>query len=95
MILKYLFILGIFALLALPPFFWRRLAYENQAEAFRQRAKQREREQALYILGLSDNASNDDIRTAHKVLMKKAHPDLGGSKDWAAKVNAAKDALLK
>ncbi len=52
------------------------------------------REDALEILGLEDDATEDDIKTAYKKLMKKVHPDQEGS-DWmAAKLNQAKDILL-
>ena len=52
------------------------------------------REVALSILGLGPDASAADIKAAHKALMKKLHPDQGGS-DWlAARINAAKDYLL-
>jgi hypothetical protein len=51
------------------------------------------REEAYAVLGLKSNASKDDIRSAHRRLMKQYHPDHGGSDYLASKINQAKETL--
>jgi hypothetical protein len=52
-------------------------------------------EEAYLVLGLSHGATREDVQAAHRNLMKRFHPDQGGSTYIAAKVNEAKDVLLK
>jgi hypothetical protein len=52
-------------------------------------------EEAYAVLGLRRGASAEEIKAAHRELMKGVHPDHGGSSYLAAKINEARDRLLK
>src|SRR5471030_867649 len=52
------------------------------------------RDEALSVLGLAEGATADEIRAAHRRLIQRVHPDVGGSADLAARINRAKDILL-
>jgi hypothetical protein len=53
------------------------------------------RREAYEVLGLAEDATAADIIRAHRTLMKKFHPDHGGSTALAARVNQAKDVLMQ
>lgn len=52
------------------------------------------RREAFQILGIREGSTKEQIRDAHRRLMRLNHPDNGGSTFIATKVNEAKDFLL-
>jgi DnaJ homolog subfamily C member 19 len=51
-------------------------------------------EDARRLLGVTEGATLQEIREAHRRLIAKVHPDVGGSAELAHRVNAARDALV-
>lgn len=51
--------------------------------------------EARATLGVSSDASADDIKAAYARLIQRVHPDRGGAAGLAAHLNLARDVLLK
>lgn len=50
--------------------------------------------EAAEILGVAPDASDEEIKAAHRDLMARNHPDKGGSPWFARQLNEARDVLL-
>ena len=56
--------------------------------------KKMDRDEAFEILGLDKKATKDEIIERYNKLIKKNHPDLGGSEWITKRINKARDILL-
>jgi hypothetical protein len=74
---------------------WREHAQDDAAAPRAAASGKMTEEEAYQILGLQPGASADAIAKAHRALMKKFHPDQGGTTYLAARINEAKDLLLR
>jgi curved DNA-binding protein CbpA len=53
------------------------------------------RDEACRVLNVPADASPAEIRAAHRRLVARVHPDVGGSADLTRQVNVARDTLLR
>ena len=72
--------------------FLKNIFYNNKGQSLN--FKTMNRDEALEILGLDRNASKDEIIERYNKLIKKNHPDLGGSEWITKRINKARDILL-
>ena len=77
---------------------WRLPGWRDAAQASatgRAKTTRMSAEEAYAVLGIVTDASEEEIRQAHRRLMMKMHPDQGGSTYLAARINEAKEVLLR
>ncbi len=52
-------------------------------------------DEARAVLGVTGSADAEEVRAAHRRIVAQVHPDKGGTAELTARVNAARDVLLK
>ncbi len=51
--------------------------------------------EAASVLGVDETADSDAVKSAHKKLIAQLHPDKGGTDYLAAKINEAREVMLR
>ena len=77
---------------------WREHVVDDDTEENRSHIRRNGKmtdEEAYQILGIKPGATAEEIARAHRSLIKKLHPDQGGSTYLAAQINRAKEVLLR
>lgn len=71
------------------------LTVASRQRALAPRAEGMTDSEARALLGVSATATKAEVNAAWKRLMARAHPDQGGTQGLAARLNAAREHLLK
>ncbi len=70
-------------------------AHADARSAWARGSSRMSEDEAYEVLGLRRGAARDEVVRAHRAVMKKWHPDQGGTADLAARANEAKEILLR
>lgn len=83
--------LGVVGLGAAGWWFW----FRTGGKFGRRKAEPMTHQEARRLLEVPIDATTEEIRAAHRRLIARVHPDVGGSADLTRQVNAARDTLLR
>lgn len=82
-------------LAAMWPFLQTQMDRKSQTQAGRASSGKMSVAEAREVLGVSADATRADINKAWRELLKKHHPDQGGSADYTRRLNEARKVLLE
>ena len=88
--LKMLFFLALLAVIG-----WMAIRFMNAAPKMPRAVCCANASEAAKLLGLDPTADSEAVLDAHRRLIAKVHPDTGGSAELAARINQARDTMLK